>query len=245
MLRAVFILVLVIGLSLAATVYFGRDVVIALGLILVQIKLLAKKLMMTDWPAVLVWLKTQSQLFLRVELIKKYLTTTVMPLVMGRALLRRIKAGLRVYLDAVAARQAAMMAWFRGLTGVERGLAWAVLVLGTLALTVSTLGLWLILFSVQLPLWLVAGAAAMGKMLWTSLSKSLFKMLAFLQLRWLWRGLRRLLPRRWLEAKRRWDYRVARAVVRRRRMTVRQLAARKDTLPFRMGVMLEYLLGGR
>lgn len=243
MVRAVFILVLVIGLSLAATLYFGRDVVIALGLIAVQIKLLAKKLSMVEWPAVLVWLKTQAQLFLRVELIKKYITTTLVPLIMGRALLRRITAGLRLYIDAVKARQAALMTWFRGLSGIERALAWAILLVATLGLSVSTLGLWLILFSVQLPLWLVAGAATLGRMVWASLSKSLFKMLAFLQLKWLWRGLRWLLPRRWLDAKRRWDYRVARAVIRRRRMTVRQLAARKDDLPFRIGVLVAYLTG--
>lgn len=245
MLRAILILVLVIGLSLAATMYFGRDVLIALGLIAVQLKLLGKKLLMADWPAALVWLKTQTQLFLRVELIKKYLTTTVVPLVMGRAVLRRITAGLRGYLDAVTARQAALMAWFRGLQGIERALAWAILLVATLGLSVSSLGLWLILFSVQLPLWLVAGAATFARMLWASVTRSVFKMVAFLQLRWLWRGLRRLLPRRWLEAKRRWDYRVARAVIRRRRMTVRQLAARKDALPFRMGVLATYLFGGR
>lgn len=245
MLRAFVILGLVLDLSVAATLYFGRDVLIALGLIAVQIKLLAKKLALVEWPALLVWLKTQSQLFLRVELIKKYLTTTVIPLVMGRALVRRISAGLRVYIAAVKARQAALMNWFRGLTGIERVLAWAILLAATLGLSVSTLGLWLILFSVQLPLWLVAGAASLGRMLWASVSKSLFKMVAFLQLRWLWRGVRRLLPRRWLEAKRRWDYRVARAVIRRRRMTVRQLAVRKDRLPFRMGVLVEYLFNPR
>ena len=55
--------------------------------------------------------------------------------------------------------------------------------------------------------------------------------------------MRRLLPASWLEKKRRFDYRVARAVIRRRRLTVRQLAERKDSLPFRLGLLVDYLKG--
>ena len=66
----------------------------------------------------------------------------------------------------------------------------------------------------------------------------------FFQLKWLWRGISRILPASWLERKRRFDYRVARAVIRRRRLTVKQLAEKKDSLPFRMGVLVEYLRGG-
>ena len=58
MLRAVFLLFLVIGLSGLATWYFGADVLIALGLILVQLKVLGKKILMIEWPALLIWIKT-------------------------------------------------------------------------------------------------------------------------------------------------------------------------------------------
>lgn len=241
MLRAVFLLVLVIGLSALATWYFGADVLLALGLILTQIKVLGKKLALIEWPALLIWFKTQWLAFFRVELIKKWLTTVAVPLLFGRALARRIKGWIGPYLDGVRARHAAMMAWFAGLSTAERALAWAIVLFATLALSVTSMGLWLVLFSVQVPFWIVAGAAGFAKMIWASTQKSLFKVMAFLQLTWLWRGLRRLLPRRWLEAKRRFDFRVARAVVRRRRMTVRQLADRKDRLPFRLGVMVEWL----
>lgn len=71
-----------------------------------------------------------------------------------------------------------------------------------------------------------------------------FKAVAFLQLAWLWRLVRRVLPESWLERKRRFDYRVARAVIRRRRMTIRQLADRKDSLPFRIGLLIDYFRGG-
>ncbi|MDA7424716.1 hypothetical protein [Thalassococcus lentus] len=244
MLRAVVILVLVIGLSIGATWYFGAEVLIALGLIATQIKVLFKKLAMIEWPALILWLKTQTAAFFRVELLKKWLMSTAMPLVLGRTVLRRISAALRGYLSGVTRRFESMMEWFRGLGPMEKALAWAIILFATLGLSVTSLGLWLVLFSVQLPLWVVAAAASFGKMIWTSLHKWAFKALAFFQLGWLWRGIRWFLPRRWLDAKRRWDYRVARAVIRRRRLTIRQVAERKDRLPFRMGVMVEYLFGG-
>lgn len=56
-------------------------------------------------------------------------------------------------------------------------------------------------------------ATALGKMTWTSIQKMTFRAAAFLQLSLLWKGLRRLLPTSWLEWKRRFDYRGARAVV--------------------------------
>ncbi|WP_136442688.1 hypothetical protein [Pacificoceanicola onchidii] len=239
--RALILLTLAVGLSGLATWYFGADVLIALGLILVQLKIVAKKLWLIEWPVLLIWLKTQGSAFFKVELLKKYLMGTLVPLMLGKRFFRQLKLWLSGYLDGVRARQAAMMAWFNGLSGVEKGVAWAIILFGTLALSVSGLGLWLILFSVKLPLWVVSAALSLGKMVWTSAQKMLFRALAFLQLGWLWLGIKRLLPKSWLDWKRRWDFRVARAVVRRRRLTVMQLHDRKDRLPFRMGVLLEYL----
>ena len=71
-------------------------------------------------------------------------------------------------------------------------------------------------------------------MTWTSVEKMVFRAVAFLQLSWLWRAIRRLLPQSWLDKKRRLDFRMARAVVRRRRMTVQQLHDQKDNLMFRL-----------
>jgi uncharacterized membrane protein YhdT len=143
------------------------------------------------------------------------------------------------YLGRVRDRYAKLLDWFDRLSPVERTVAWMVILFGTLALSVTSLGLWLVLFSVQLPLWFVAAGSAFVRMVWTSLQKTVFKAIAFLQLGW--KGLRRLLPSALLERKRRLDFRIARAVVRRRRLTLKQLVERKGRLPFRLGLMAEYL----
>lgn len=242
-LRAFALLFLALAASVAATVYFGNEVLIALGLILTKAKLIAKKISMVEWPTILTWLKTQSEAFLRVELIKKWVMTTLLPLLLGNALLRRIARFLDQYRAALRARYRALLRWYRGLHPVEKIVAALVILSATVALSVTSIGLWLILFSVKLPLWIAAAAAAFWRMTWLSIEKMVFKALAFLQLKWLWRGLSKLLPSAWLAWKRRMDYRIARAVIRRRRMTIRQLADRKDSLPFRLGIMVEFLTG--
>ena len=113
----------------------------------------------------------------------------------------------------------------------------------TLALSVTSLGLWLILFSVKIPLWIVAVGTSLGRMIIVSVEKMVFRAVAFLQLKWLWRGIARILPASWLARKRRFEYRVARTVIKRRRMTLRQLEDRKDSLPFKMGLLVQYLTG--
>lgn len=52
-LRPLALLVPAIGLSVAATFYFGHEVLIALGLILTQIKVIGKKLAMVELPLIL------------------------------------------------------------------------------------------------------------------------------------------------------------------------------------------------
>lgn len=241
--RAFALLFAVVALSYAATVYFGSEVLIALGLILTQLKIIAKKLVTLELPMVLAWLKLQAAAFFRVELIKKWFMTTVLPLLVGSALLRRMAGFLARYRAAVRRRYRRMLRWYRRLHPVEKALAALIILFAMLALSVTSLGLWLILFSVKLPIWLAAAAAALGRMTWVSVQKMVFKAVAFLQLAWLWRWVRRWLPASWLERKRRFDYRVARAVIRRRRMTVRQLHEKKDSLKFRFGVLLDYWRG--
>ncbi|WP_141135872.1 hypothetical protein [Antarctobacter heliothermus] len=239
--RALLLLVVVVALSGAATWYFGHEVLIALGLILTQLKVLMKKLFGVELPVLFVWLKTQGAMFFRVELIKKWLMTSVLPLMLGKALLRRIQLLVKRYLEVVQLRYARLLAWFNRLSPLERAVAWMVILFASLALSVTSMGLWLILFSVQLPLWLVAAGGAALRLTWSTLQKGLFKALAFLQLGWLWKGIKRLLPAAVLERKRRTEFRIARAVVRRRRMTLKQLVDRKGRLPFKLGVLAEYL----
>ena len=94
-LRPLALLVAAIGLSVAATLYFGHEVLIALGLILTQIKVIGRKLAMVELLLILAWLETQTSAFFHVELLKKWLTTTLLPLLLGQAALRRIAAWLR------------------------------------------------------------------------------------------------------------------------------------------------------
>lgn len=241
MLRGFLLLIAAVSLSYAATVYFGNEVLIALGLILTQLKVLGKKLMGLELPAILAWLKMQASVFFRVELLKKWLTTTALPLLLGRAALRRIAAFTLQYRRAVRLRYMRLLRWYRRLSLWEKLLAAAIILAATVAVSVTSLGLWLILFSVKLPLWIVAVATAIGRMTWTSIQKMAFRAAAFLQLSLIWKGVKRLLPASWLAWKRRFDYRVARTVIRKRRMTLAQLEARKDSLPFRMGLLVEYL----
>ena len=90
--RAFALLFAAVAISVAATMYFGQEVLIALGLILTQAKVLMKKIAGLELPAILVWLKAQASIFFRIELLKKWITTTLLPLLLGRALLRRIAA---------------------------------------------------------------------------------------------------------------------------------------------------------
>jgi len=244
-LRGFLLLIAAVSLSYAATVYFGNEVLIALGLILTQLKVLAKKAVGIELPAILAWLKMQASVFFRVELLKKWLTTTFLPLLLGRAALRRVAAFTDQYRRAVRLRYMRLLRWYRRLNRWEKLLSAAIILAATVALSVTSLGLWLILFSVKIPLWIVAVATALGRMVWTSAQKMAFRAAAFLQLALLWKGLKRLLPASWLARKRRFDYRVARTVIRKRRMTLAQLEARKDSLPFRMGLLVEYLRGPR
>lgn len=241
--RAFALLFAVIALSLAATLYFGHEVLIALGLILTQVKIIAKKLAMVEVPMILAWLKVQTSAFLRIELIKKWVMTTLLPLLVGSAVLRRFAAFLARYRSAIRRRYRRLLLWYGRLRPAEKLITGLIMMFAMLTLSVTSVGLWLILFSVKFPLWIAAAAAALWRMTWVSAQKMAFKAVAFLQLSWAWRFVKRLLPRAWLERKRRFDYRVARAVIRRRRMTVRQLATRKDNLAFRFGVMADYVTG--
>ncbi len=160
-----------------------------------------------------------------------------MPLVVGSAILRRIDRFFDSYRAAVRTQYEALLGWYEGLRWYEKTVAALILLFALLGLTVSSLGLWLILFSVKLPLWILAALASLWQMTWGSVRKMAFRTVAFLQLSWAWRGLRRVLPQSYLDQKRRIDFRVARMVVRQRRMTVRQLSEQKNSWRMRWAVL--------
>ena len=238
--RGILLLIAAIGFSIAATQHFGQDVLIALGLILTQLKVIAKKLAGTELAAILFWLKAQASIFLRIELLKKWFMTSLLPLLMGKAMLRRIASFTAQYRKRARRRYMRLLRWHRDLGKWEKLLAALIILFATVALSVTSIGLWLILFSVKIPLWIAAIATALGNMIWTSVQKMTFRAAAFFKLGLLWGGLQKLLPETWLQRKRRFDYRVARTVIRRRRMTLKQLEARKDSLPFRIGLLFDY-----
>ncbi|MDU8945586.1 hypothetical protein [Ovoidimarina sediminis] len=243
-LRALLLLILVAGLSLALTWYFGEAVLLALGLIAVQLKFVLKKLATVEWPAILAWLKTETQAFFQIELLKKWLMTSALPLLVGNALLRRIEAFFAAYRSRVRAQYDALMGWFAGLQWYEKLVAALIVLFATLALSVTSLGLWLILFLVKLPFWAIAALTALGRMIWETLRKTAFKTAAFFQLGWLWRFVRRRLPKEALDRQRRLNFRIARRVVRHRRLTLRQLSERKDSLALTLAVLRERWRGG-
>lgn len=243
--RAPFLLLLVVALSVLLTLWLGDEVLIALGLILVQIKVIGQKIAAIEMPAVLVWLKTQAALFFRIELIKKWLMTTVLPMIMGSALRKRLDALITRLKTGAQARYARMMAWYGGLQWSEQVIAALIVIFATLALSVTSIGLWVVLFSVKLPFMIAAGVGALWRVLWTTLAKWVFKLVAFLQLGWAWGLVRRRLPASYLERKRRWDFRVARAVVRHRRLTLRQLHEQKNSLSMRPALIAAYFRQSR
>ncbi|MDA8586227.1 hypothetical protein N9L47_08110 [Rhodobacteraceae bacterium] len=242
--RAFALLFLAITASVAATLAFGEDVLFALGLILAQSKLIVKKLTLIKLPAVLTWIKAQASAFFKIELMKKWIMTTLLPLLLGKALLRRFAAYLGRYRQLVRRQYMGLLHWYRDLHPVEKVVAALIILCATVAVSVTSLGLWLILFSVKLPLWIAAVSTALWKSIWVTVQKMTFKTIAFLQLNWLGKAAVKVLPASWVAWKRRLDYRMARAVIRRRRMTIRQLAERKDSLPFRLGLMAEFWTKG-
>lgn len=223
--RALAILILVLTASLLLTWHFGADVLLALGLILTQIKLLWGKVLGLQLPTALIWLKSQFAPFFRVELIKKYIYSTLLPVALGAGIRRRVASLMARTKSAVTARFGAMMGWYRGLDWRLRIVATLIVITGTLGLSVAFAGLWLVLFSVQLPFWLLAILGTAARSIIQSTGKFAFKTVMFLQLGWLWRFLKRRLPPEYLERKRRFDFRLVRKVVRQRRMTWQQLEA--------------------
>lgn len=244
-LRALALLVLLAGVSATLSWWSGAEVLAALGLMLTQAKVVGAKLLAVGGRGALGWLKAQGINFARVELAKRWVLKSLVPLLIGAANQRRIAAAVQALREATRARYEAMMAWYAALPRRMRILAIAVAMAATLVLAVTTMSLWLVLFSVQLPIWIIAAVSASWQFLWRYLQKLAFRTIAFMQLDRVWSLLRRQLPASYLERKRRFDYRIARMVVRRRRMTLAQLHAHKHGLRMRLALIAEYFRHAR
>lgn len=239
-LRALALLILLVAASLALSVYFGAEILAAVGAMLAQLKIVAAKLTALGSRSVLLWLKAQGINFARVELVKRWLTRSLIPLLIGAAAQRRIAEFGRGLVDLTRTKHDAMIAAYKAQPRAARVVLVLTAIAATLAVTVTTVSLWLIVFSVQIPLWVIAGFAAFRRMIWGWIQKLVFRSLAFMQVFRLWGSLRRRMPPQYLARLRRFNFRVARMVVRRRRMTLAQLAKHRYGLGMRLALLREY-----
>ena len=240
LIRAIALLVLVAGGSIALSLLFGAEVLAALGLLIAQIKIIFGKIFSLSLTGLMPWLKAQGLNFARVELAKRWFMKSFLPLLLGAATQRRIATLMAEFKTRASARYAAMMDWYYGLPRPVQIIAVLIILFATLALAVTSISLWLLLFSIQLPLWIIAGLVALWNMTWLSVQKMAFRTVAFMKLYRVWGALRARIPESYLARKRRFDFRVARMVVRQRKMTLAQLEQGKTSLALRWALIRAY-----
>ena len=240
LLRALAVLGLVAGICLGMSYWFGAEILAALGIALQQLKVVFAKIATVSATSILTWLKAQGINFARVELGKRWVMKSILPLIIGAALQRRINITFRSLIRRVKMRYRRMQRWYRAQDLAVKAVLIGIVVLSTLAVALSSMSLWLFVFSVQLPLWIIATFAALWQGLWRSLQKMVFRTLAFMQIYRVWDRVRDRLPPSYLRRVRRFNFRVARIVVKRRRMTISQLHAQKDGWSMRWALLREY-----
>ena len=101
---------------------------------------------------------------------------------LGAGIRRRMMVIIGRYKTGVLAQFDALMAWYRGLDWQVQVVATLIVLFGTLGLSVASLGLWLVLFSVQLPFWLIAIFSTTARSIAQSMGKYAFKTVMFLQM---------------------------------------------------------------
>jgi hypothetical protein len=84
-------------------------VLLALGLVLTQLQIIAKKLMAVELPSILSWLKTKASAFFRIEIFKKWFLSSILPLLIGNAVYKRLEKFVAQYRAGIAAQYTAMM----------------------------------------------------------------------------------------------------------------------------------------
>ena len=243
--RALAILAVLAGLTLGVSYYLGAEILAALGLIVSQIKIVAGKIAALSSRTVLVWLKAQGLNFARVELGKRWIVKVLIPMLIGASLQRRISLLVADFVAGFKLRVQRLNAVYQTWPMPVKITAMLAVLCAVLLLALSSMSLWLLIFSVQLPIWIMASVGSLGGILSRSLQKLLFRTVMFMQLHRLWGAVKRRLPQSYLDRKRRFDYKVARIVVRRRKMTVAQLHAQKDGWAMRWALIREYFRHAR
>lgn len=240
LIRAIVLLVVVATVSIGLSWAFGAEVLAALGLVLAQIKIVLGKMAAVSSKALLTWLRVQGINFARVEIAKRWLLKSLVPMLIGAALQRRIMSLFKVFAGSVRTRFDALMTWYRSLHRSLRIIAILIACFATLGLAVTSMSLWLLLFSVQMPFWIIAGLAATSELVWRYVQKLVFRTIAFMKLYRVWGFVRNRLPEAYRQRLRRFNFRVARIVVKRRRMTVAQLTGQRDGIALRLAFLREY-----
>ena len=239
-LRAIVLLAIVAGFCAGMSYWFGAEILAALGIALQQLKIVIAKIATVSASGIIAWLKAQGINFARVELGKRWFMKSILPLLIGAALQRRINLYFRSFIRKVKFRYRRMQRWYKAQDIAMKVVLIALVVASTLALALSSMSLWLFIFSVQLPFWIIASIGAFWQIIWRSLQKMVFRTLAFMQLYRVLGFLRRRMPESYMRRLRRYNFRIARIVVRRRRMTVAQLHAQKDGWAMRWALVREY-----
>ncbi|MHA3978448.1 hypothetical protein ACW9UR_12245 [Halovulum sp. GXIMD14794] len=240
LLRALILLGLVASASVALSYMFGAEVLAALGMMISQAKIVLAKLFTVTTKGAFIWLKAQGINFARVEIGKRWFMKSLVPMLIGAANQRRIAGFFATFKESAKTRYAAMMDWYKELPLAVKIISILIVMFATLALAISSMSLWLLVFSVQLPFWIIAGATAFGTIIWKSVQKLVFRTIAFMQLYRIWGFLKKRVPPEYLARKRRFDYRIARIVVRRRKMTLAQMKTGKDSVAMRLALIREY-----
>ena len=240
LLRALAILAFLAGVCLGLSYWFGAEILAAIGFMVQQAKIVIARLATVSAGGVATWLKAQGINFARVELGKRWFVKSILPLLIGAALQRRISIMFRSFLRRVKLRYRRMQRWYKAQDRVMRYVLIGIVVGATLALALTSMSLWLFIFSVQVPFWIIATLGAFWQVIWRSLQKALFRTLAFMQIYRAWGFVRNRLPESYLRRVRRFNFRIARIVVKRRRMTISQLHARKDSWGMRWALIREY-----
>lgn len=238
--RAVAVLAFLIAVSFGLSWALGGEALAALGLILVQLKIVFAKVGTISTKTIIAWVKAQGVNFARVEVAKRWVLKSLLPLIIGASLQRKIAAVFGKFLEGYKRRKEALMANYHSWPKPVQAIAIACSLLAILAMSLTTMSVWLFIFSVQLPIWILAASGSLWKMLLGVVQKLLFRTIAFMQLYKIWGFIKKRLPESYLRKKRQFDFKVARIVVRQRKMTVAQLRAQKDSLGMRVALVREY-----
>ncbi len=185
------------------------------------------------------WLKLMLVNFFKVEILKKWMITVAIPLLIGIKNRQSLKRFLRRLRTRVELRRRYLMLRYRALSPVWR-LVLGVGVVG--AILVLSLFVWwfgFLLFLVKIPAWISGPLWYLWSFFTLAIQKAVFQIVVFLHLDRLWRRLKSFLPQRIIRRWRAANYRALRMAIKRRNLTADQLKVKKQKLTLRLSLRKE------